>query len=276
MILNYYICETCGVQYGQSKEEPHHCKICEDDRQYISENGQKWTTLEELTASGEYNNQFNVEEEGLFSIKTSPDFAIGQAAYYIQGENFKMLWDCITYLDETTITLINELGGIDAIALSHPHYYSTQVEWAEAFNAPIYIHEDDREWVTRPSERIVFWAGETHELHEGFVLHRVGGHFKGATVLEWKKGDHGNGVLLVGDSFQVADDQDWVSFMYSYPNFLPLPADTVQRIADQVKEIRFEKIYDAFLKGVQENASQSVQKSAQRHIKALKGELFDT
>lgn len=47
--------------------------------------------------------------------------------------------------DKETINKINELGGINAIALSHPHYYSTQVEWAETFQVLIYIHEDDKE-----------------------------------------------------------------------------------------------------------------------------------
>lgn len=71
------------------------------------------------------------------------------------------MWDCITYLDENTIQEIHKLGGIQAIVLSHPHYYSTQVEWAETFNVPIYIHEDDKEWVNRSSKQIIFWSGES-------------------------------------------------------------------------------------------------------------------
>ena len=44
------------------------------------------------------------------------------------------------------------MGGIAAIAISHPHYYSSMAEWAEAVDAPIYLHAADREWVLRPSD----------------------------------------------------------------------------------------------------------------------------
>jgi hypothetical protein len=140
-----------------------------------------------MRETGEYKNEIIVDEEGLYSLKTKPAFAIGQTAYLVQSEGFNVLWDCITYLDDPTIEHVKKLGGIQTIALSHPHYYSTQVEWAEVFDAPIYIHEDDKEWVTRPSERIIFWTEESLELHKGVILHRLGGHFKGGAILEWKE-----------------------------------------------------------------------------------------
>lgn len=156
----YYICNTCGVQHAQTVDPPNSCLICEDERQYIHPDGQSWTTLEDMREKGNLQNILQKEEEHLYSIKTEPEFAIGQTAHLIQHKGFNVLWDCMTYLDQKTIDQINELGGIQAIALSHPHYYSTQVEWAEAFQAPIYIHEDDKEWVTRPSNHIHFWSGK--------------------------------------------------------------------------------------------------------------------
>ena len=95
----------------------------------------------------------------MYSITTKPKFAIGQTAFLIQSKTLNVMWDCISYLDDKTIQRIYDLGGIQAIALSHPHYYSTQVKWAETFNVPIYIHEDDKEWVVRPSKQIKFWSG---------------------------------------------------------------------------------------------------------------------
>jgi hypothetical protein len=50
-----------------------------------------------------------------------------------------VLWDCISYLDDATVDLIQTLGGIQAIAISHPHFYDSMVEWSRAFDAPIYI-----------------------------------------------------------------------------------------------------------------------------------------
>ncbi|AGA23973.1 Hypothetical protein YmaE [Bacillus subtilis subsp. subtilis str. BSP1] len=196
--------------------------------------------------------------------------------HLIQHKGFNVLWDCMTYLDQKTIDQINELGGIQAIALSHPHYYSTQVEWAEAFQAPIYIHEDDKEWVTRPSNHIHFWSGETLNVKPGLDLYRLGGHFKGGAVLHWSKGNEGKGCLLTGDIITVAADRNWVSFMYSYPNLIPLPASKVEEIAAKVKPLQFNRLYNAFSKVVKENASEAVQRSAVRYIKALNSELFHT
>jgi hypothetical protein len=274
--LNSYICETCGVQYESSAEIPEQCKICTEERQYVNPSGQSWTTLKNMKQSKKYKNEILFEENGLYSITTKPEFAIGQTAYLIQTEGFNVLWDCITYLDYQTIQLINELGGIQAIAISHPHYYSTQVEWAEAFDVPIYIHEDDKDWVMRPSKKIIFWSGESFELHKGIVLHRLGGHFKGGAVLEWKDGNNQKGILLTGDIIQVVADRQWVSFMYSYPNLIPLPASKVHEIADIVKELKFDRLYNAFHRIVNDNANMSVQKSAKRYIEALNGTLFTT
>ncbi|WP_197144700.1 MBL fold metallo-hydrolase [Lysinibacillus sphaericus] len=274
--MNYYICETCGAQYEKSMEEPKQCTICSEERQYVSVNGQTWTTLDKMISSEIYKNNFNLEEDGLFSITTSPTFGIGQTTYLIQEQGFNLLWDCISYIDQETIDKIESLGGIDAIALSHPHYYSSQVEWAETFNAPIYIHEDDKKWVTRTSDKIIFWSGESLTLQNGLTLYRMGGHFKGATVLEWKNGYHQKGILLVGDIIRVVADRNWVTFMYSFPNFIPLPVKTVERILSQIEDLHFERIYDAFLRIVKKDAKQSVHNSAVRYIDAIEGKLFTT
>ncbi len=274
--LKNFICETCGVQYKSSNDVPEKCVICNEERQYVSFMGQTWTTLEEMIQEGTYRNTILSEDEGLYSLHTKPNFGIGQTAYFVKGYEFNLLWDCLTYLDQSTSKEISDLGGIDAIALSHPHYYSSQVEWAEAFDVPIYIHEDDKEWVMRPSEKIIYWSGESLELHEDFVLHHIGGHFKGAVVLEWRSGNNGKGTLLSGDIVRVVADRDWVSFMYSYPNFIPLPASTVENIAAKLEGLKFNRLYDAFHRAIEEDANVRVQASAKRYLDALNGVLFST
>ncbi|TCP29405.1 metallo-beta-lactamase superfamily protein [Scopulibacillus darangshiensis] len=272
--MQHYVCVTCGTQYPSTQEPPAECTICNEERQYVGPNGQVWTTLEDMRQSGECHNDILHEEEGLYSITTKPSFAIGQTAYLIQGQSFNLLCDCITYIDDTTIEAIKKLGGADAIALSHPHYYSAQVEWAEALDAPIYIHEDDKEWVMRPSDKIKFWSGEVLELSEDLTLHRLGGHFKGGSVVHWD--NKKNGTLFTGDIIQVVADRGWVSFMYSYPNSIPLPAEKVEDIANRVKDLTFDRLYGAFHRVIKENANESVQKSAKRYIDAIKGKLFTT
>ncbi len=185
-----------------------------------------------------------------------------------------MLWDCISLLDDEIVNYVNGLGDLAAIAISHPHYYSSMVEWSRAFGgAPIHLHTDDRSWVMRP-DGIAFWEGETRELLPGLTLVRCGGHFAGGTVLHWADGHDGRGLLLSGDIVQVVSDRRFVSFMYSYPNLIPLPAATVQRIATTLEPYAFERIYGAWFETVvQRDGAAALRRSAERYVAALEGHL---
>ena len=94
-----------------------------------------------------------IEDEAprLLGIGTEPEFAIGQRALLLQSPGGNLLWDCISLLDDETIAEVNARGGIRAIAISHPHFYSSMIEWAERFDAQIFLHSADREWVMRKS-----------------------------------------------------------------------------------------------------------------------------
>ncbi len=267
-----FICRTCGTQFPASQQPPEHCPICEDERQYVGLQGQQWTTLQALQE--DHHNIIRTVEPGLSGIGTSPSFAIGQRALLVQTPNGNVLWDCITLLDEATITMVKALGGISAIAISHPHYYSSMVAWSQAFNAPIYLHAADREWVMRPDPAIRFWEGETHTLGGDLTLVRCGGHFAGGTVLHWPGGAEGRGVLLTGDIINVVQDRRFVSFMYSFPNLIPLSPAAVRRIVQAVEPYTYDRIYSAWWEKVTfENAKQAVRRSAERYIAAIEQEV---
>ena len=267
--MQNYICTTCGHQFAESNEPPPHCPICEDDRQYVDPLGQAWTTLDEL-ARGHHNLMKSLET-GLTGIATEPKFAIGQRALLVQTSRGNVLWDCVSLIDDATIEAIKGLGGISGLAMSHPHLVGSMVEWSHAFgNAPIHLHVDHREWIQRPDPVINFWDGEFLELDEGLMLYRCGGHFEGSTVLLWPDGAEGLGVLLSGDTMYVAPDRQHVSFMYSYPNFIPLPAPTVDRIVNTVIPLRFDRIYGHFFGlEIEADAKQVVQRSAERYKRAI-------
>ncbi|PYL50286.1 MAG: MBL fold metallo-hydrolase, partial [Verrucomicrobia bacterium] len=128
-------------------------------------------------------------------------------------------------LSDETIAEVNARGGIRAIAISHPHFYSSMIEWADRFDAQIFLHAADREWVMRKSRRIQFWEGSTLSLWDRLTLINLGGHFEGGTVLHWpaESRDGGSkGALLAGDIITVVQDRRYVSFMRSYPNIIPL------------------------------------------------------
>ena len=265
------LCVTCGTQFPASDTPPARCPICEDERQYVGHSGQQWTTLAELQR--DHRNRIDEHEPGLIGIGTEPKFAIGQRALLVRSPGGNLLWDCVSLLDEATVDAVNALGGIRAIAISHPHYYSSMVEWSRAFDAPIYLHEADREWVMRPDQSVKFWSGETKSLWDELTLIRCGGHFAGGQVLHWPTGAQGRGALLTGDIIQVVSDRRWVSFMYSYPNLIPLSAAKVQQIVDAVEPFAFDRLYGAWWETiVADEAKESVRRSAARYIRAIHGE----
>jgi glyoxylase-like metal-dependent hydrolase (beta-lactamase superfamily II) len=264
----YYICRTCGTQFAAAAQPPERCPICEDERQYVGFKGQQWTTLAALQA--DLHAQIRTEEPGLVGIGASPSFAIGQRALLVQSPAGNVLWDCIPFFDDTIQRHVEALGGLAAIAISHPHYYSSMVEWSRAFQAPIYLHTADRAWVMRPDPAIHFWDGETQALPGGLTLIRCGGHFPGGTVLHWPNGADGRGVLLSGDIINVVQDRRFVSFMYSFPNLIPLSAAAVRRVVSAVEPFAYERIYSAWWdKVVASDAKAAVHRSAERYIAAL-------
>ncbi len=263
-----YVCATCGIQYPPSDEPPPACPVCEDERQWVPEQGQAWTTLDELRR--EHRNELAEVEPGLTSIHTEPSFAIGQRAHLVQAPTGNVLWDCVTLIDDETVEALERLGGVAAIAISHPHYYSTIVEWSEAFDgAPVYVHEADRRWVVRAAPSVVSWSGEVRELAPGLTLVRCGGHFAGGAVLHWAAGAGGGGALLSGDVVQVVPDQGWVSFMYSYPNFVPLPPAAVERVVAALEPFAFERVHGAFGRSVWQDGKAALRRSAARYVRAV-------
>ena len=184
--MENFICVQCGTQFAETAEPPSRCPICEDERQFVRHTGQEWTTLKRLAAN--HHNRIEDEAPRLLGIGTEPEFAIGQRALLLQSPGGNLLWDCISLLDDETIAEVNARGGIRAIAISHPHFYSSMIEWAERFDAQIFLHSADREWVMRKSPRIQFWEGSTLSLWDGLTLINCGGHFEGGTVLHWPTG----------------------------------------------------------------------------------------
>ncbi len=253
---------TCGVQFAGARDT---CPVCEDPRQYVPVEGQQWTTLEEVRAG--HTNAIRPEGD-LVAIGTEPRFAIGQRALLVPYGERNLLWECVTLLDDATAAEIEARGGLSAIAISHPHYYSTMVEWAHRFSCPVYVHEADRDWVMRDDPAITYWSGETYDLGSGLTLIRCGGHFAGGTVL------HRPGDLLTGDIVQVIPDRGWVSFMYSYPNLIPLPETSVRAIAYALESFEYERIYGAWWGTViPQDGKGIVKRSAERYIGALHGKL---
>jgi hypothetical protein len=267
-----FICTTCGTQHAESEQATVACAICQDDRQYLKVTGQQWTTHDQLRRT--HRNSIRFEEPRLIGISIDPPFAIGQRALLLRTPQANVLWDCVPLLDRALVEMVQALGGISAIAISHPHYYSTMIEWSRAFDdAPIHLHNADRQWVMRSDKAIQFWDGETRPLGGGLTLVRCGGHFAGGTVLHWQGGAEGRGALLTGDIIQVVADRKHVSFMYSYPNYVPLSAAVVERIVGAVDAFQYDRVYGAFWDAViDRDGKGAVRRSAERYLQAIQGD----
>jgi len=255
------------VQFAETPEAPSECRICNDERQYVGHRGQQWTTLEELR-SGSYENKVIEGDPGVVSIFTAPQIAIGQRAVLVRTSRGNFLWDSITFIDDKTISAIQEMGGIQGISVSHPHFYSSVVEWSHAFDdAPIYIPLADREHFMRPDPAVRWYNGKI-DLWPGLTLIQCGGHFAGSAVLHWADGADGKGSLFTGDSISVAADRRWVTFMRSYPNYIPLPPDEIRGILAAIEPCEFDRLYGGwFGNDVREGAKEAVWRSAERYIR---------
>jgi hypothetical protein len=266
--LPFWTCEQCGAQFPESGEPPLSCLVCEDERQFVNWKGQAWLTREELTKRHKLVWR---EDLGIPGIAVEPGFAIGQRALLVREPDGCVMWDCVPLLTNDAVEYVRSLGGLKAIAVSHPHYYGAVADWSEAFGgAPIYLHGDDRQWLTRPHPAIVPWSGDSHQLSDDIRLVRTGGHFAGATVMHWRAGAEGRGALLTGDVAMVAMDRRSLSFMFSFPNYIPLNATSVQGIARALEPLAFDRIYGAWWgRNVEAGAKAAFEASVRRYLAAI-------
>jgi glyoxylase-like metal-dependent hydrolase (beta-lactamase superfamily II) len=264
------VCAACGTQFDvENRQLLKHCRICDDPRQFVPPTGQAFTTLGELK-NGNYRNKWKQFEfdDRFYSIWTEPKVGIGQRCILIKTPLGNVLWDCITYLDPETITKINEMGGLAAIVISHPHYYTTHLEWADTFDCPVYLSWEDKEWLNR-LDRLgkarTFIEGKEEEIEvrgekTGVKALKLGGHFPGSLVCL------AFGRLLIADTLVTTPSGlgDWTkgpdgekgekppgmtsfAFMWSIPNMIPLSAEEIQCMWEVLKGHEFVSTHGAFV-----------------------------
>ncbi|KAI5859547.1 beta-lactamase-like protein [Durotheca rogersii] len=266
---SWLVCTACGTQFPTAdRREVTTCFICDDPRQFTPPTGQAFTSLDELRASGHRNVWTPFPDDGRFvSVRTEPKVAIGQRAILVKTPYGNVLWDCLTLLDDDTITAIRRIGGLAAIVISHPHYYSTHVEWARAFGCPVYLAAEDRQWTTQESAYQVFVAETELSLllgaeasPSGFTVLKLGGHFPGSLVALY------DGRLLIADTLLTTPaglgswDADATgaaragrpaglntyAFMWSIPNMIPLAPDELSRMWGILRKYEFGSTHGAF------------------------------
>ncbi|KAF2498257.1 hypothetical protein BU16DRAFT_579416 [Lophium mytilinum] len=249
------ICNTCGTQFDvslQSGSPLKSCRICEDPRQYVPPGGQVWTTLGQLKGKHENFLEQDPTDEKILFITTEPKCGIGERAILLQTPNGNVLWDLIAFIDQKTIDFITSKGGLSAIVISHPHFYTTHLEWAKIFNCPVYVATEDKQWLNRFDHLKArrFIKGPIETIVPGVTAIKVGGHFDGSMVLHWEK------KLFIADSMYTVPSAGTpsprqpgtssYSFMWSIPNMIPLPPSKIEGIWKALQPFEFEATYGGF------------------------------
>ena len=205
----------------------------------------------------------------MIGIGVDPQVGIGQRALLVRGSEGNVLWDCVPLLDDGLAELLKSLGGLRTIAVSHPHFHTSMVDWAHTFDCPVYIHADHREWVMRPDASVRFWDGETIAIARGMTLIRCGGHFPGSSVLHH---DRDGGEIFTGDTFHVNPDRRSIGVMYAFPNYVPVSAATVRRVEAAVEPYEFRRIYGQWWDAViPDDAKNVIRRSIERYAAAIEG-----
>lgn len=113
------------------------------------------------------------------------------------------------------------MGGLKCIVISHPHFYTTHVEWAQAFQCPVYTSEEDAAWLNRRDtsgidRRLIRGNGET--IFEGVTAIKAGGHFDGSLILHWDNN------LFIADTMMTTQ----VPHYFNFERFTPTDLDSSQ------------------------------------------------
>jgi hypothetical protein len=257
------ICATCGTYYS-AQASYDICPICADDRQYIPEGGQRWTTPQDLTSR--HSIRTHQLHEKVYELEIAPAFAITQRAFLILSPQGNILWDCIPLLNDPIVEFIKAHGGLRAIAFSHPHYYSNMHDWAETFDCPVYIHTKDEQWIFGKGDRVELWDGAEKTLWDGMRLINIGGHFPGSSILHVPSLSK-EGTVFCGDTLVIAPNKKHIAVMYSYPNRMPLPHGEVRRIKQQMAAIPFDMLF-SFMRDLNlaEDAREVFDRSMDRYL----------
>ena len=271
-------CATCGVE--RAEPLPEVCPICADERQFVPSDGQKWTSPAESAARGA-SIEFVKREPGVVMLLQKNCPGIGQKPALISTDHGNVLVEVPNFIDEASVAEVRERGGLAAIIASHPHMYGLQSRWSAAFgHCPVFVSAPDEHWLgVHPSNTVVWGGGHAAdpaggreiEVLPGVRASQPGGHFPGSAVVHWTAPD-GEGVLFTGDTIGTGADPHWVTFMRSFPNWIPLSGPVARRIAEHVARYDFDRIYTNFGGFVPRDARAAVLRSAERHAAWAGGE----
>ncbi|KAL8714638.1 MAG: hypothetical protein Q9220_001587 [cf. Caloplaca sp. 1 TL-2023] len=218
-------------------------------------------TFKELyTGSASIRASERAEVDDLARNPRMPQESMGNKmwAILIETASGNVLWDLVALLDDSIIAFIKikSRGGLKAMVISHPHFYTTYVEWAQVFDCPVYLSSEDKEWLCckAPAKITTVFLGGTAkeaEILPGVTAITAGGHFPGSLVLHW------NQRLFVADTIVTVPSahtppprparQTSYAFQWSIPNMIPLAPDDIMNIWQAIQPFDFHTTIGGFI-----------------------------
>lgn len=255
-------CATCGVERATGNL-PRTCPICADPRQYVPASGQEWLDADDL-AGLDVRAELVELEPDLHGIVVRGAPGIGQIAKVVVTDAGNVMVDVPAWIDDGLVAAVAELGELVAIVPSHPHMYGVQSQWSRRLgDVPVWLTEQDAGWLGVHPHEVRVVRDDT-EIIPGVTISVPGGHFPGSCVVHWD-GRDGAGVLLCGDAIGVNADRNSVTYLWSYPNRIPLSAPDALRIARHLERFDFDRIHDNFRGFIERDGRAVVERSAERH-----------
>ena len=265
-----YLCETCGTQYAETATPPAHCPVCEDERQYVGWQGQRWTTHDELARR--LHACASATTTACSAIASTRSFAIPQRALLLPTDAGNILWECISLVTPEAVHALKAARR----RRSHRHL------------APALLRVDGR--VERRARRRADPAARGRSRMGAAAV--AGRSSSGmATCCALSDTRHADplrrplprqhraalerrpapgGALFPGDALQVAGDRRHVSFMYSYPNYIPMKPGDVRAMRERLAPYAFDDVYGyTWGRNIIGKARAAVDRSFDRYLTAV-------
>jgi hypothetical protein len=149
---------------------------------------------------------------------------------------------------------------LEAIVISHPHYYTSHLAWASVFGCKVYLSGEDEGWV----QRVDHWGlrrllpTEPTVIVKGITAITTGGHFPGSLVLHAENSNK-NEVprLFIADTLVTVPSALYAknrpagttsfAFMWSIPNMIPLPPGEMRKMWKALESWEFGSTHGAFV-----------------------------
>ena len=222
--MTVFLCRACGTSFPDAEAPPaalpdlrRRAAVRAERRPGLDDRARRWPPGTATPGSS--------SSPGSLSLQTVPAFAINQRAFLVATPAGNLLWDCVALLDAATEAIVRgarRAGGDRDLApalLHHDAGLGRGLRRAGATCTPptgAGSCARTRRSGSGTATRLPVLPGVTAGAARRPLRRRHGRALGG--------GADGDGALLAGDILQVTPGAHGVSFLWSYPNMLPLPA----------------------------------------------------